>query len=94
MPIVAALGGVALPALIHLFFNYNTATQSAIGVPMALCVAFAGNGAVIDSSKMAILVASFVAGVAGFVWLKSFGEPLATDEDLDATDFETSENEN
>jgi NhaA family Na+:H+ antiporter len=41
LPIAAAVGGIVLPALIHLGFNYGTATQSGIGIPMATDIAFA-----------------------------------------------------
>lgn len=41
LPIFAALGGVAVPALIHLSFNAGTTTQSGIGIPMATDIAFA-----------------------------------------------------
>src|SRR6476620_5459774 len=41
LPIVAALGGVAAPALIHLAFNVGTPTQAGIGIPMATDIAFA-----------------------------------------------------
>lgn len=41
LPIVAALGGVALPALIHYSLNTGTATQAGTGIPMATDIAFA-----------------------------------------------------
>jgi Na+:H+ antiporter, NhaA family len=41
LPLVAALGGVALPAAIHYGFNAGTATQDGIGIPMATDIAFA-----------------------------------------------------
>lgn len=41
LPIFAALGGMALPALIHFLFNQGTATQSGVGIPMATDIAFA-----------------------------------------------------
>lgn len=41
VPILAALGGMAAPALIHFFFNAGTPTQSGIGIPMATDIAFA-----------------------------------------------------
>ena len=41
LPILAALGGVAVPALIHLVFNVRTPTQAGIGIPMATDIAFA-----------------------------------------------------
>lgn len=41
LPIFAAVGGLSIPALIHLAFNYGTPTQAGIGIPMATDIAFA-----------------------------------------------------
>ena len=41
LPIFAAIGGIVVPALIHLAFNYGTPTQSGIGISMATDIAFA-----------------------------------------------------
>ena len=41
LPIVAALGGAALPAAIHYALNAGTASQAGIGIPMATDIAFA-----------------------------------------------------
>lgn len=41
LPIVAAVGGVLLPAAIHFGFNSGTPTQGGVGIPMATDIAFA-----------------------------------------------------
>ena len=41
LPIVAAIGGMLVPAAIHFAFNSGTPTQSGFGIPMATDIAFA-----------------------------------------------------
>jgi NhaA family Na+:H+ antiporter len=41
LPIMAALGGMAVPALFYFLLNRGTETQNGIGVPMATDIAFA-----------------------------------------------------
>ena len=41
LPILAAIGGMAVPALLHFLFNKGTDTQSGFGIPMATDIAFA-----------------------------------------------------
>jgi NhaA family Na+:H+ antiporter len=41
LPVLAALGGMSFPALIHFAFNQGTPTQAGIGIPMATDIAFA-----------------------------------------------------
>ncbi len=41
LPIVAAVGGICLPALVHFVLNSGTPTQAGIGIPMATDIAFA-----------------------------------------------------
>lgn len=41
LPVIAALGGMLVPAFIFFLFNKNTATASGWGIPMATDIAFA-----------------------------------------------------
>lgn len=41
LPIVAAIGGMVVPGLIHFSFNYNTPYSSGFAIPMATDIAFA-----------------------------------------------------
>jgi NhaA family Na+:H+ antiporter len=41
LPIIAAVGGTLIPALLHFSLNNGTATQAGIGIPMATDIAFA-----------------------------------------------------
>lgn len=40
-PVISAIGGVIVPAVIYISFNYGKATQSGAGIPMATDIAFA-----------------------------------------------------
>jgi NhaA family Na+:H+ antiporter len=40
LPVFAAIGGMAFPALIHFLFNHGTVTQPGIGIPIATDIAF------------------------------------------------------
>ncbi len=41
LPLIGAIGGMIIPALIYAGFNYGTTTQSGVGIPMATDIAFA-----------------------------------------------------
>ena len=41
LPVIAAIGGMVVPASIYAFINYGTITQSGAGIPMATDIAFA-----------------------------------------------------
>jgi NhaA family Na+:H+ antiporter len=62
-----------------------------IGFTMSIFItnlAFVGHADVINASKMAILIASLIAGVAGFAWLKLRGAPMVADTDPDTMDLD------
>ncbi|PWT70869.1 MAG: Na+/H+ antiporter NhaA [Bacteroidetes bacterium] len=40
LPILAAIGGMAIPSLTHFLFNHGKPTQQGIGIPMATDIAF------------------------------------------------------
>ncbi len=89
--IAVALGICRLPLDLNWKHVLGAGFLGGIGFTMSIFItnlAFAGNGETINSSKMAILLASLIAGILGFAWLKLFGQPEETDDDLDAMDFE------
>lgn len=60
-----------------------------IGFTMSIFItnlAFAGNAEIISASKMAILLASLMAGTIGFLWLKLLSQPEVTGSNLDTMD--------
>ncbi len=71
LPVVAALGGMLIPALIFLAFNYGTEAQKAWGIPMATDIAFA--------LGLITLLGTFVPSKS-----KTFLTALATVDDLEA----------
>lgn len=76
-----AVGLCTLPADLKWRHVIGAGLLGGIGFTMSIFItnlAFATNPALINASKMAILLASLAAGVAGFVWLKLFGKPVAS----------------
>jgi NhaA family Na+:H+ antiporter len=89
--IAVALGICRLPLDLNWKHVLGAGFLGGIGFTMSIFItnlAFAGNGGTVNASKMAILLASLIAGILGFAWLKLFGQPEPTDDDLDAMDFE------
>lgn len=92
--LAVAVGICKLPLDLNWRQIFGAGLLGGIGFTMSIFItnlAFAENAVEINGSKMAILLASCVAGTLGYVWLKVFGAPHETDEDLDTMDFDASE---
>jgi Na+:H+ antiporter, NhaA family len=77
-----ASGICCLPVDLHWRHIFGAGLLGGIGFTMSIFItnlAFAGNAEAINGSKTAILIASLMAGVIGFLWLQGFGKPTATD---------------
>jgi Na+:H+ antiporter, NhaA family len=64
LPILAALGGMVFPALIHLLFNAGTQTQSGFGIPMATDIAFALGILSLVGNKVPVSLKIFLTALA------------------------------
>lgn len=92
--IAVSVGICRLPLDLNWRHVLGAGLLGGIGFTMSIFItnlAFVGQAGVINGSKMAILLASLTAGTAGFLWLKLLGKPVASDDDMDAMDFETSD---
>jgi NhaA family Na+:H+ antiporter len=87
-----AAGACRLPLDLAWRHVLGAGVLGGIGFTMSIFItnlAFTGQADVINASKIAILLASLCAGVAGFTWLKLMGAPLASDPDPETMDFES-----
>ncbi|HLL73178.1 MAG TPA: Na+/H+ antiporter NhaA [Pyrinomonadaceae bacterium] len=88
--IAVAIGVCRLPLDLKWRHVFGAGLLGGIGFTMSIFItnlAFVGNVEIINASKMAILLASLTAGTIGFLWLKFFGQPAASDVDMDTMDF-------
>jgi NhaA family Na+:H+ antiporter len=85
-----AAGLSRLPLDLNWRHIFGAGLLGGIGFTMSIFItnlAFTGRPEVVNSSKMAILLASLTAGVVGFTFLKLLGAPTAVDDDMDTMDF-------
>ncbi|MBX7055187.1 MAG: Na+/H+ antiporter NhaA [Pyrinomonadaceae bacterium] len=92
--VAVTIGVCRLPLDLNWRHVFGAGLLGGIGFTMSIFItnlAFVGNADSINSSKMAILIASLTAGTAGFVWLRLLGKPIDSDADLDSMDFGSAE---
>ncbi len=64
LPIIAAIGGMLIPGIIHFVLNAGTETQSGFGIPMATDIAFAIGILSLAGSKVPLSLKIFLTALA------------------------------
>ena len=64
LPILAAIGGMVLPALIYTFFNYGGDGQCGWGIPMATDIAFAIGALMLLGNRISTALVTFLVALA------------------------------
>jgi NhaA family Na+:H+ antiporter len=90
--LAVTIGICRLPLDLNWKHVFGAGLLGGIGFTMSIFItnlAFVGEPEIINTSKMAILLASLTAGTIGFLWLKLLGGAKESDQDLDTMDFHT-----
>ena len=64
LPILAAIGGVAFPALIYLYINAGLPSENGWGIPMATDIAFAISALVLLGRRVPVALVTFLVALA------------------------------
>ena len=64
MPVIAAIGGMLVPALLYIIFNFETDTAHGWGVPMATDIAFTLGLMAILGSRVPVALKVFISALA------------------------------
>jgi NhaA family Na+:H+ antiporter len=89
-----AAGICRLPLDLNWKHVFGAGLLGGIGFTMSIFItnlAFSNDPSIINSSKMAIVLASLLAGILGFSFLKLFGRPRVSDYDMDTMDLHATE---
>lgn len=86
-----ALGISRLPSDLAWRHVFGAGLLGGIGFTMSIFItnlAFPGQPGIVNAAKIAILTASLISGIAGFLWLKAKGTPVSTDTNPETMDYQ------